>query len=150
MSKRIDKKSYKKYAEKHAPTSPILKDCTLAFLTGGAVCCFGEALSKIYLTFSNKKEASLLVSVTLIVLTATLTGIGVFDNLARYGGAGFLVPITGFANAVSSQAVDTKGEGFIFGVGAKIFALAGPVILYGCAAGTLYGFIYYFCNLIFE
>lgn len=149
MSKNIDKASYKRFAEAHAPSSPILKDCVFAFMSGGVVCCIGEALCKLYGNFLNKKDASLLVSVSLIVLAAFLTGTGIFDSLARHGGAGLLVPITGFANAVASQALDTKSEGFIFGVGAKIFSIAGPVILYGCAAGTLYGFIYYFYNLIF-
>ena len=91
--------------------------------------------------------ASTLVSVTLIFITALLTGIGVFDNLAKHAGAGTLVPITGFANAVASPAVDSKGEGFVLGVGAKIFTIAGPVILYGTAAGVIYGVIYWITTL---
>ena len=149
MSKNIDKESYRKYAEAHAPRSPLLKDCTAAFLIGGAICTFGEVLTNIYASFTSKENASALTSVTLIVLTALLTGIGVFDNIARVAGAGTLVPITGFANAVASPAIDTRGEGYVLGVGAKIFTVAGPVILYGTAAGTLYGVIYYFGNLLF-
>ena len=96
----------------------------------------------------EKTDASTLVSVTLIFVTAVLTGIGVFDNIAKVAGAGTLVPITGFANAVVSPAIDTKSEGYILGVGAKIFTIAGPVILYGTLSGAIYGVIYYICMLI--
>lgn len=148
MSKEIDKKKYAEYAERHAPKSPIVKDTALAFLVGGLICTLGEALKTVYKMFLQDDDASLLVSVTLIFLTALLTGIGIFDNIARVGGAGCLVPITGFANAVAAPAVDTKSEGFVLGVGAKIFTVAGPVILYGSAAGVIYGVIYYIYCLI--
>ena len=91
----------------------------------------------------SEENSAALVSVTLIFLTALLTGLGIFDRIAKFAGAGTLVPITGFANAVAAPALDTKGEGFIMGVGAKIFSIAGPVILYGTAAGTLYGVLYW-------
>ena len=139
----INKKEYAKYADSHAKKSPLLKDCVKAFLVGGLICCAAQGLKDIYGTFTNEKDAGTLVSVTLIFLTALLTGIGVFDRIAKHAGAGTLVPITGFANAVSSCAVDTKGEGFILGVGAKIFTIAGPVILYGISAGVVYGVVYY-------
>lgn len=96
----------------------------------------------------EKTDASTLVSVTLVFITAVLTGIGIFDNIAKVAGAGTLVPITGFANAVASPAIDTKSEGYILGVGAKIFTIAGPVILYGTLSGAIYGVIYYICTLI--
>lgn len=139
----INKKDYKKYSDAHAEKSPLLKDCIKAFLAGGAVCCIAQALKEIYKKFMSENDAGTLVSVTLIFVAALLTGIGIFDRIAKHTGAGTLVPITGFANAVASCAVDTKGEGFILGVGAKIFTIAGPVILYGISAGVIYGVIYY-------
>lgn len=140
---KIDKKAYAAYADRRGKKSPILKDCLKAYACGGGICTFAQLLKNIYSTFTDTKNAAALVSVTLIFITAVLTGIGVFDRIAKHTGAGTLVPITGFANAVASCAVDTKGEGFILGVGAKIFTIAGPVILYGTAAGCVYGVIYY-------
>lgn len=148
MSKHINKEEYKQYAEHHAPKSPVFKDCVGAFFVGGVICTFGEVLLKLYEKFLSDNDAGCLVSVTLIFITALLTGIGIFDNIARIGGAGCLVPITGFANAVASQAADSRSEGFVFGVGAKIFTVAGPVILYGCTAGAVYGVVYWLFNLI--
>lgn len=139
----IDKKTYQKYADGRAKKSPCAKNCVKAFLIGGLICTVAQGLKDLYLKFLPEKDAGALVSVTLIFITAFLTGIGVFDNIAKHAGAGTLVPITGFANAVSSCALDSKGEGFVLGVGAKIFTIAGPVILYGTAAGTLYGIIYW-------
>lgn len=139
-----DKENYKKYAAARAKKSPTPKNCVRAFVTGGAICVFAEGLKALYESLGvPKMDSAPLVSVTLIFLTALLTGIGVFDRIARFAGAGTLVPITGFANAVAAPAVDTKGEGFVLGVGAKIFSIAGPVILYGTAAGALYGVIYW-------
>ena len=139
-----DSEAYKKYAKAHAPKSPLMQDCLRAFCVGGAICTGAEGLRALYKALGmNQEDASLLVSISLIFLTALLTGLGIFDRIAKFAGAGTLVPITGFANAVASCAVDTKGEGFILGVGAKIFSIAGPVILYGTAAGTLYGVIYW-------
>lgn len=137
-------KIYSRYADGRAKKSPCLKNCTVAFLSGGLICAFAQLLSSIYQMLGAQEEnASLLTSVTLIFLTALLTGIGVFDKIAKHTGGGTLVPITGFANAVSSAAIDNKSEGFILGVGTKIFAVAGPVILYGITAGVIYGAIYY-------
>lgn len=145
-----DSETYKKYADAHAKKSPLGKDCARAFLVGGTICAAAEGLSALYRHLGAGKEAAgTLTSVTLIFVTALLTGIGVFDKIAKFAGAGTLVPITGFANAVSSCAVDTKGEGFILGVGAKIFTIAGPVILYGTAAGTVYGVIYWIAVTFF-
>ena len=141
----IDKKQYKKYAAAHAPKSPIISDCLRAFLVGGAICAFAEGLCRIYGHYLDlvKDDASTLTSVTLVFLAVLLTGIGIFDRIARFAGAGTLVPITGFANAVASPAIDSRDEGLVLGVGAKIFTVAGPVLLYGTLAGALYGVIYF-------
>ena len=145
----MNEKEYSKYVESRAKKSPIWKNCAFAFLLGGAICTLGQGFFHLY-TFLGMAEidARTLVSVTLIFITAILTGLGIFDNIARIAGAGTLVPITGFANAVSSEAIDTKSEGFVLGVGAKIFTIAGPVILYGTFFGAIYGVIYYFATLI--
>ena len=141
----LDKKTYKKYANAHAPRSPIGKNCFNAFCIGGLICAIGQGLNDIYhlaLGFSED-DAGLLASVTLVFVAVLLTAIGVFDEIAKVAGAGTLVPITGFANAVVSPAIDSKSEGLILGVGAKIFTVAGPVLLYGILSGAIYGIIYY-------
>ncbi len=144
----VNKEKYGKYVEKTAKKSPILKNCVKAFLIGGLICVIGQALMQLYLYLDISKETSkALVSVTLIFITALLTGLGIFDDIAKHAGAGTLVPITGFANSVVSPALDNKSEGFVMGLGAKIFIIAGPVILYGTAASVLYGVIYYICKL---
>lgn len=139
-----DRESYKKYAAARAKKSPILKNCVCAFLVGGGICSAAQGLRTLYQSWGASEENSgTLVSVTLIFITALLTGLGIFDRIAKYAGAGTLVPITGFANAVAAPAIDTKGEGFVLGVGTKILSIAGPVILYGTASGVLYGVIYW-------
>ena len=145
MPMNIDKKTYQKYVASHAPKSPILKDCAWAFFVGGGICCIGQGLLDIYgnLLGLSEKDAGTLCSITLVFVAAFLTGIGIFDNIARHAGAGTLVPITGFANAVVSPAIDSKAEGFILGVGSKIFTVAGPVLLYGIFSGAVYGVIYW-------
>ena len=146
----IDKKTYKKYARAHAPKSPILKNCVKAFLIGGGICVIGQALLDVYTKLCTlpKEDASALVSVSLIFIAIFMTAIGVFDRLAKHAGAGTLVPITGFANAVASPAIDARAEGLIIGVGAKIFTVAGPVLLYGTLAGTIYGVFYWFLKIL--
>ena len=146
----MDKQTYKKYTEARAPKSPVVKDCIKAFLFGGGICCAAEGLKSLYLKYTELSEddAGLLVSVTLVFVAILLTGFGVFDKIAKHAGAGTLVPITGFANAVASPAIDSRGEGAIMGVGAKIFTVAGPVLLYGTLAGTLYGIFYWFFSQI--
>ena len=145
-----DSENYKRYVNARAKKSPLAKDCVRAFLTGGAICAGAPGLLTLYKSWGMEKDdAAALVSVSLVFLTALLTGLGVFDNIAKWAGAGTLVPITGFANAVAAPAIDTKGEGFVLGVGAKIFSIAGPVILYGMAAGTVYGVIYWIINTFF-
>ncbi len=139
----IDKKTYKKYAQAHAPKSPIVKNCIKAFLFGGTICAIGQGLLEIYGQVLGlvKDDAAALTSVTLIFIAILLTALGVFDRIAKHAGAGTLVPITGFANAVASPAIDAHSEGLILGVGAKIFTVAGPVLLYGTLAGAVYGVI---------
>ena len=146
----MDKKQYKKYAAAHAPKSPIIKDCLRAFFVGGSICCLGEALGMLYRNvFHQEREiASSLVAVSLVFLAVSLTAIGLFDKIARFGGAGTLVPITGFANAVASPAIDSRAEGLVLGVGAKIFTVCGPVLLYGTLSGILYGFLYWWWRVV--
>lgn len=144
----MDKNQYKELVHQTTPKSPILKDCIKAFIFGGAICCFGELLKTLYgLTSLNEDEIKLAVSGSLIVITAILTGSGIFDKIAKHAGAGTAVPITGFANSMVSPAIEFKTEGFIMGVGAKIFNLAGPVIVYGTLASALYGLIYWLTTL---
>ena len=146
----MKKQSYKKYSEAVAPRSPLLKNCIWAFLVGGFICCIGQGLLDIYgeVMGLSEKDAGTLCSITLVFVAALLTGIGIFDNIARHAGAGTLVPITGFANSVVSPAIDSKSEGLVLGVGAKIFTVAGPVLLYGTLAGAVYGFFYWLYGVI--
>ena len=139
----------KKLIKKHLPPSPILKNCTLSFIFGGIICVFGELLLSLflYLGIDEKLSLSLLTS-SVIVIAAILTAIGVFDKIAKFAGAGTLVPITGFANSVVSPAMDSHAEGAILGIGVKIFSVAGPVLLYGTVAGAIYGVIYYFASFL--
>ena len=145
----IDKKTYKKFADAHAPKSPLIKDCIWAFCVGGGICTLAQGLREIYMRVCTlpEEDAGTLTSVTLVFLAVLLTGIGVFDNIAKHAGAGTLVPITGFANAVVSPAIDSHAEGLILGVGAKIFTVAGPVLLYGTLAGAVWGVIYWVIGL---
>lgn len=145
----MTKETYKQYADSRAPRSPVAKDCTRAFLVGGLVCCIGQALTDIYtkLCGMEKQDAGTLTAATLVLVAAILTGFGVFDRIAKFAGAGTLVPITGFANSVVSTAIDAKSEGLILGVGAKVFSVAGPVLLYGTLAGTAYGVVYWVVGL---
>ncbi len=141
----MDDKTYQKYAKKRAAKSNLAGDCAKAFLVGGLICCLGEALGDLYATLGAVEETvKTLIPVSLVTLSAILTTVGVFDKIAKFAGAGTLVPITGFANAVVSPALDTKAEGMVLGVGAKIFTVAGPVILYGTLASVVWGVIYYF------
>ena len=142
-------KSYKRLIKLYTPRSPLLRNSVSAFLIGGSICLIGELLARLYSAIGATDENSyLLVTVTLIFLSALLTTLGVYDNLARVAGAGTLVPVTGFANSVVSEALDTRSEGYVLGVGAKIFTVAGPVILYGILSGMLYGLIYYLFGVL--
>ena len=145
----MQKETYRRFADAHAPHSSTLKNCLLAFLGGGTVCCIAQALGGIYQNVFEmaKEDAGTLASVTLILVTVLLTGCGVFDRIAKHVGAGTLVPITGFANSVVSPAIDSHAEGLILGVGAQIFTVAGPVLLYATLAGWIYGVIYWIVSL---
>ena len=146
----FDKKNYKKFADAHAKKSPIVKDCLRAFLVGGGICALGQVFIILFgLMGVEREDAGLFSSSLLILASAALTCLGYFEKIARFAGAGTLVPITGFANAVVSPAIDAKAEGFILGVGAKIFTVAGPVLLYGTLAGTLYGMFYWIFTFLF-
>jgi stage V sporulation protein AC len=142
---KLSKETYKQYADARAPKSPLGRDCAHAFLSGGLICTLAQGLTDLYTKLCGlpKEDAGTLTAATLVLIAAILTGLGVFDRMAKWAGAGTLVPITGFANAVVSPAIDAKSEGLILGVGAKIFTVAGPVLLYGTLAGTLYGVIYW-------
>ena len=137
-------KQYQAYLKSINPKSPVWKNMALAFLVGGAICCVGQALSDWYGSLGlNTEDAGTATSVSLVFLSALFTGLGLYHKLARHAGAGTLVPITGFANAVVSPAIEFKEEGFITGVGAKLFLIAGPVIVYGVAASSLWGLVWY-------
>ncbi|MDR2526050.1 MAG: SpoVA/SpoVAEb family sporulation membrane protein [Oscillospiraceae bacterium] len=139
------KTQYKGMVRKASPHSPRLQHWLASFTVGGAICAFAEGLRQVLLHFGRgQEEIRIIVPVTLIVLTAICTALGIFDKLAAKAGAGTGVPITGFANAVVSSAMEHRSEGFILGVGANLFRLAGPVLVYGSAVSTLYGIIYYF------
>ncbi len=143
-----DKAAYQKYVNRRAARSPVLRNFASAFLVGGGICVLGQLLFALYRALgASLATAGTLVAVTLVFFAALLTGLGVFDRIARVAGAGTLVPITGFANAVVSPAMDTKSEGLVIGIGGKIFAVAGPVLLYACLAGAVYGVIYWFVGL---
>lgn len=144
----IGSEKYKQYADAHAPKSRVVRNSLMAFLFGGLICAVAEALTRLYVSFGMARDdAGLLTSVTLIFVAAVLTAAGVFDNIAKVAGAGTLVPITGFANSVVSAAVDSRDEGFVLGLGAKIFNVAGPVLLYGTLAGAVCGVIYWIVSL---
>ena len=143
-----DKNKYSKMVKKASPPSPKIKDFIWAFCVGGAICVIGQLLIELYTKAGlDEKIVKMLVPVTLVFIAAILTGIGVFDKIAKRAGAGTLVPITGFANAVVSPAIEFKNEGFVLGVGAKMFTIAGPVIVYGTIASVIYGVIYWITTL---
>ena len=143
-----DKEKYSEMTKKASPPSPKVKDFIWAYIVGGAICVIGELFSKLYKYLQlDEKVVKMAVPVSIIFIAAILTGLGLFDKIARRAGAGTLVPITGFANAVVSPAIEFKNEGYILGVGAKIFTIAGPVIMYGAVASVIYGFIYWVIKL---
>lgn len=132
----------KKIIDTYSPKTKVLKNSFLAFIFGGLISLVAEILRRVFISNGiDKTDALTLVGITLIVLASVLTALGVFDRIARFAGAGTLVPITGFSNAITSQAIDAKSEGLVLGLGAKIFTVAGPVILYGISSGVIYGLI---------
>ena len=144
----MTEKEYAKLVKAMAPKSPLLKDCIWAFVIGGAICALGQLFRTGYLALGLDQEtAGCAVSMTLIALSALFTGLSLYDDLAKHAGAGTLVPITGFANAVAAPAVEFKTEGFILGTAAKMFTIAGPVIVYGVSASVVYGLVYWITTL---
>ena len=144
----MTEKEYGKLVQSLAPKSPIWKDCINAFGVGGLICALGQLIMNGYLALDMEKmDASCATSMTLVALAALLTGFSVYDDIAKFAGAGTLVPITGFSNAVSAPAIEFKTEGFILGVGAKMFTIAGPVIVYGVSASVVYGLVYWISTL---
>lgn len=145
---KMSKSEYAKYVSDKMPPSPIIKDCIMAFLFGGLICCIGQLIGERWRAFGlGKDDAATAATISMVFLGALCTGLGFYDELARHGGAGTLVPITGFANAVASPALEFKTEGFVLGVGAKMFTIAGPVIVYGVSASVVYGLIYWITTL---
>ena len=133
---------YQQYVKQKSPKSPIFKDTALAFLVGGAICALAELIQSGYVSLGMERvDAGTATSVTLVALSALLTGLNLYNSLARYAGAGTLVPITGFANSVVSPAIDFKSEGFVTGMAAKMFTVAGPVIVFGTLASAVYGVV---------
>ncbi len=144
----MTEKEYARLDKELSPKSPILKDCVNAFWIGGLICVIGQLLMNGYQALKlDKQDAATAVSMTLVALSALLTGLSLYDDIAKRAGAGTLVPITGFANAIAAPAVEFKTEGFILGVGAKMFTIAGPVIVYGVSASVVYGLIYWITTL---
>ncbi len=145
----VSKKQYDKMTKKATPPSPWFRDCICAFLVGGSICTFGQFLFNVYLMGGMfEEDARGAASITIIALTAILTGLHAWEKIGKFAGAGALVPITGFANAVASPALEFKSEGFVLGVGANMFKIAGPVIVYGTVASVIYGVIYYIFQVI--
>lgn len=146
--KTVSKQEYAQRVKEASPNSPIFKDCLLAFLFGGAICTLGQALFNLYQNFGvEMKDARALVSISLIFLSAALTAVGWYDNIAKHAGAGTLVPITGFANSMVSPAMEFKSEGFITGLGSKLFVVSGPVLVFGITASVVYGLIAFIFGL---
>ena len=140
----MTEKDYGKLVDELSPRSPKWRDCLNAFWIGGLICVLGQFLLNCYTKWGMDKDAAAIAeSMTLVCLSALLTGLSLYDDIAKHAGAGTLVPITGFANSIAAPAVEFKTEGFVLGVGAKMFTIAGPVIVYGLVASVVYGFVYW-------
>ena len=145
----MTEKQYGALVARMAPKSPMWRDCLNAFWIGGRICVVGQIFTNCYGAWGlEKQDAGTAASMTLVALSALLTGLSVYDDIAKHAGAGTLVPITGFANAIAAPAVEFKTEGFVLGVGAKMFTIAGPVIVYGLAASVVYGFIFWLYTIL--
>lgn len=143
------KAEFKTLSENSKPKPKLLKNCICAFVVGGLICDVGQFFNNILLNYAvPKDDASVFVSIIMIFIGAFLTGIGVYDNIATFGGAGTVVPITGFSNSIVAPAIEFKKEGYVFGVGAKMFVIAGPVLVYGISSSVIVGLIYYIFKLV--
>lgn len=141
---KVTKQEYSEMTKQVSPNSKLLLNCIKAFLIGGAICTIGQGLTEMYISFHLSEDtARTLTSVSLVFLGGLLTSIGVYDNIAKHGGAGTLVPITGFANSIVAPAIEFKSEGYVLGLGAKMFVIAGPVLVYGITASVIFGIIYW-------
>ena len=144
----MTEREYGKLVRELAPKSPVWKDCFNAFWIGGLICTLGQLIMNGWAALGlSEADAGTATSMSLVALSALLTGLSLYDNIAKYAGAGTLVPITGFANSIAAPAVEFKTEGFILGVGAKMFTIAGPVIVYGVSASVVYGLVYWISTL---
>lgn len=145
----MTEKQYARLVQEMMPKSPMWKDCFNAFWIGGLICAIGQGIMNGYTAMGlDKENAGTATSMTLVAISALLTGLSLYDNIAKHAGAGTLVPITGFANAIAAPAVEFKTEGFILGVGAKMFTIGGPVIVYGVSASVVYGLIYWIGTML--
>lgn len=139
------KKQFQEKVKEYSPNSNLLKDCIKAFIVGGFICIIGQFITNIFTNMGlSKDETGLMTTIILIFAGALLTGLGIYDKLGKFGGAGSVVPITGFSNSVAAPAIEFKKEGYVFGVGAKMFIIAGPVLVYGTLTSFVVGLIYYF------
>lgn len=146
---KMTNEEYGKYVQKKQPKSKWLRNSLRAYLVGGLICVLGQGLTQLYTNWgASEQNAGTWVSVSLIALAAALTGLGVYDDIARFAGAGTLVPITGFSNAMVSPALEFKTEGLITGTAVKLFTIAGPVIVYGICASVVYGLIYWVYQML--
>ena len=146
---KMTKEEYKKYAELHMPRSHMRRNALRAFAVGGGICTLGQAFIELYTRFGLDKDAAgAACSVTLIFIGAVLTGLGIYDKIAKFAGAGTLVPITGFSNSVVAPALEFKTEGVVLGTAAKMFIISGPVIVFGTSASVVYGIIYWIWSLL--
>lgn len=147
--KNISKEQYGEMVKQASPASPVVKDCVLAFFCGGTVCAIGQGLFRLYeFLGAQEKDARGWVALTLIAVAAILTTFGIYDRLAKHAGAGLVVPITGFSNSMVSSAIEYKSEGFVMGVGARLFTVAGPVLVFGITASVLYGLALFLFQLV--
>lgn len=146
----MDKKNYKQYVDEISPKPKYLKNYTLAFLVGGTICVIGQGINDTYMKLAglDKMAAATSTSITLIFIGAFLTGLGIYDLIGKRAGAGSIIPITGFANSIVSPAMEYKREGYVLGVGANLFKVAGPVLVYGIGSSILCGFFYYIFTLV--
>ncbi len=144
----MNKQEYNAYLKKKTPDSPLVKDCINAFWVGGSICCVGQAISCLLEKGMHREEARLWLPICMVFLGALFTAIGVYDKLGKFAGGGSIIPITGFSNSITSAAMEFKQEGWILGLGAKIFQIAGPVIAYGTVASIVYGIIYWIIQMI--
>ena len=142
-----DVQKYKEKIKEKSTKTRLVRNALCAFFVGGGICFFSEFLRHFYMMFTEEKDAFLCVTLTLIFIGVLLSALGLYDRIAHIAGAGTLVPVTGFANSIASVALDSRNEGYILGVGSKIFTVAGPVILYSTVFGMLYGIIYYTVSL---